>query len=223
MKYILIVLLSLSTCILTAQSIELSSLFTTSEINDYKNAFGYDLGFGEKRDNKNRFSFHFSHCIKNAHYDEIRIDKESNGPQFPSYYFSKINSKNQRFGVRLNVCHYVIEADNSALGFGSRFSYYWYFSDKQTETTYYHTLPIVSIHTSESQSHESAKNRIGLNLFTAFELKSIVDKNLNLFSKINIGLNTYGTFAKEDGGFDYPWLTKWLTLNLGVRYDFKSK
>jgi hypothetical protein len=221
MKNLLTILFVISFSSLTGQSFELSGLFTTTEINDFKNAFGYDLGYSLKNINQNRISFNFSHSIKNAYYDDIKVDKGSNGPQFPEYYFYQINSKNQRFGLHFNFCHYLIENDNSNLGIGSRLSYYFFVYNRKTELTHYRPYPDNFIQQTVSESVYNKKNQIGLDIFAEFEIKSVLVERLNLFSRINTGLITYGTFAHEDGGWDYPWLTKWLTINLGLRYDIK--
>jgi len=222
-KILLIILFAISYCSLAGQSFELSGLFTTTEINDFKNTFGYDLGYSLKNDNQNRISFHFSHCIKDASYDDIKVDESSNGPQFPEYYFSQINSNNQRFGFHFNFCHYLIENDNSNLGIGSSLSYYFFSYNRKTELTHYRPYPDNFLQQTESESVYNKKNRIGLNLFAEFEIKSVVVDRLNLFTRLNTGLITYGTIAHEMGGWDYPWLTKWLTINFGLRYDFKSE
>jgi hypothetical protein len=221
MKNLLTILFVISFSSLTGQSFELSGLFTTTEINDFKNAFGYDLGYSLKNINQNRISFNFSHSIKNAYYDDIKVDKGSNGPQFPEYYFYQINSKNQRFGLHFNFCHYLIENDKSRLGIGSRLSYYFFVYNRKTELTHYRPYPDNFIQQTVSESVYNKKNQIGLDIFAEFEIKSVLAERINLFSRINTGLITYGTFAHEDGGWDYPWLTKWLTINLGLRYDIK--
>jgi hypothetical protein len=221
MKNLLTILFVISFCSSKGQSFELSGLFTTTEINDFKNAFGYDLGYNLKIINQNRISFNFSHSIKNAYYDDIKVDKESNGPQFPEYYFYQIDSENQRFGLHFNFCHYFIENDNSNLGIGSRLSYYFFVYNRKTELTHYRPYPDNFIQQTVSESVYNKKNQIGLDIFAEFEIKSVLAERLNLFSRINTGLITYGTFAHEDGGWDYPWLTKWLTINLGLRYDIK--
>jgi len=208
---------------LSGQSFELSGLFTTTEINDFKNTLGYDLGYHFKKYNQNKISIHFSHCIKDASYDEIKVDKSSNGPLFPEYYFYQISSDNQRFGFHFNFCHSLIDNDFTMLGIGSKLSYYYFTFHKETELTHYRPFPDNFIQQTESESVFDRKNKIGLDIFIEFEVKSVVVKRLNLFSRINTGLITYGTFAYEYGGWDYPWLTKWLTINLGIRYDIKSE
>lgn len=223
MRKILTLLLAISYYSLTAQSFELSGLFTTTGINDFKNVLGYDLGYGLKKINQNRISFHFTHCIKEASYDKIYIDEESNGHQFPEYYFSKINSKNQRLGLHLNFSHYLIENDNLSFGIGSGLSYYYFFYDRKTKLTHYRPFPDNFFQQTESELVYNRKNRIGLDLYVEFEIKSVVFERINLFSKLNTGLITYGTFAHEMGGWDYSWLTNWLTINFGLRYDFKKE
>ncbi len=223
LKNLLTILFAISYCSLTGQSFELSGLFTTTEINDFKNAFGYDLGYGLKNHNQNRISFHFTHCLKDALYNDINVDKESNGPQFPEYYFYKINSKNQRLGLHINFCHNLIENDNSSLGIGSGLSYYYFFYDRKTELTHYRPYPDNFIRQTVSESTYNKNNRIGLDIFIEFEIKSVVVERISLFSRINAGLITYGTFAHEMGGWDYPWLTKWLTVNFGLRYNLKHE
>ena len=223
LRNLLTILFAISYCSLTGQSFELSGLFTTTEINDFKNTFGYDLGYNFKNFNKNRISINFSHCIKNASYDDIKVDESSHGPQFPEYYFYKVNSDNQRFGFHFSFYHSLIDNDFSKLGIGSKLSYYYFIFHKETELTYYRPFPDNFIQQTESKSIFDRKNKIGLDLFIEFEINSVVSERLNLFSRINTGLITYGTFAHEMGGWDYPWLTKWLTINLGLRYDFKHE
>jgi len=223
LRNLLTILFAISYCSLTGQSFELTGLFTTTEINDFKNAFGYDLGYNFKNYNQNRISINFSHCIKDASYDDIKVDESSNGPQFPEYYFYKVNSDNQRIGFHFNFCHYLMENDNSSLGIGSRLSYYYFFYDRKTELTHYRPYPDNFIRQTTTESVYNKNNRIGLDIFIEFEIKSVVVERLNLFSRINTGLITYGTVAHEMGGWDYPWLTKWLTINLGVRYDIKHE
>lgn len=217
------ILFAISYCFLTGQSIELSGLFTTTKINDFENTFGYDLGYNFKNINRNRISIHFSHCIKDASYDDIKIDESSNGSLFPEYYFYQINSDNQRIGFHFDICHSLIDNDFSMLGIGSSVSYYYFTFDRKTELIHYRPFPDNFFQQTESESIYNKKNRIGLDLFFEFEIKSVVVERLNLFSRLNTGLITYGTFAHEMGGWDYPWLTKWLTINLGLRYNIKKK
>lgn len=223
MKNLLTILFAISYFSLTGQSFELSGLFTTTEINDFKNTYGYNLGYSLENVNQNRISCHFTHCIKDASYDDIRVDESINGPQFPEYYFYQINSDNQRFGFHFNFCHYLIENDNSNLGIGTGLSYYFFSYDRKTELTHYRPYPDNFIQQSEFETTFNKKNKFGFDLFIDFEVKSVVLKKLNLFLRLNTGLITYGTFAHEMGGWDYPWLTKWLTINLGLRYDIKSE
>ncbi|MDD2635831.1 MAG: hypothetical protein PHW82_10065 [Bacteroidales bacterium] len=221
LKYFLCILIVVICCIAKGQSIEISGLFNTTEIDDFKNSFGYSLGFGLKNDKHKQISFLFSHCIKDAYYDDIRVDESSNGPQYPTYYFYKINSQNQLFGLHLNFCYYWIENEKSNLGIGSSLSYYYFHYNQKKELTYYRPFPESFITHSVSESVYNRKNRIGLNVFVEFGIKSIFIKNLNLFSRINMGLLTYGPFEKRLGVWDYPWLTKWMTINLGLKYNIK--
>lgn len=223
MKFILTLLLSINYYLLFGQSFELSGLFTTTEINDFKNTFGYTFGYNFKKINKNQISINFSHCINKTSYDEIIVDESSNGPLFPEYYFDKINSDNQRFGFHFVFCRSLIDNDFSKLGIGSNLSYYFFMFDKKTERTHYRPLPDNFIQQKELKSAYHKKNRIGLNLFVEFEIKSILNKKINIFSRINTELITFGTFAHEMGGINDPWLTKWLTVNLGLRYKLKSE
>lgn len=224
MKVLLTLLLSITYSLLYGQSFELSGLFTTTEINDFKNSFGYDFGYNFKKINKNQISINFSHCLNNASYDKIIVDESSNGPLFPEYYFDKINSDNQRFGFHFVFCRSLIDNDFSKLGMGSSLSCYFFMFDKKTERTHYRPLPDNFIQLTELKSSYHKENKIGLNLFVEFEIKSIVNKRINLFSRINTELITYGgTFARKMGGINDPWLTKWLTLNLGFRYKLKSE
>lgn len=223
MKNFFTIFLVISYCSLAGQSIELSGLFTTTEINDFKNSFGYDVGYNLKKIKQNRISLHVSHVIKNAAYDEIEIDKESNGPEFPEYYFYQMHSKNQRLGIHLNLCHYLIENNTINFGIGTQLSYYYFIYDKKTELIHYRPYPEYFFLTTVSESIINKRNRIGIDLFAEFEIKSAINKRLNLFSRINSGLITYGTFAHEMGGWDDPWLTKWFTLNAGIRYRIKHE
>lgn len=222
MKKLLTILFITSYCTLIGQSFELSGVFITTEINDFKNAFGYDLGYSFKNIHRNRMSIHFSHCFKDAFYDDIKVDKSTNGPLFPEYYFYQINSNNQRLGLLFNYEYCFIDNDFSMLGIGSSLSYYYFSFDKKTELTYYQPFPDNFIKQTKTESIYNRKNQIGLDLFLEFEIKSVVVKKLSLFSRLNAGLITYGTIAHEMGGWDDPWLTKWMTINFGLRYDLKS-
>lgn len=97
-----------------------------------------------------------------------------------------------------------------------------FFYDRKKELTHYRPNPDNFIRQTTSESTYSKNNRIGLDIFIEYEIKSVVFKRLNLFSRTNAGLITYGTFAHEMGGWDYPWLTNWLTINIGLRYEIKS-
>lgn len=223
LKNLLIILFALCFNSITGQSFEISGLFTTSELNDFKNTFGYDLGYNFKNNKRKQISIHLSHCIKNASYDETKIDKESNGPQYPEYYFYKINSQNQRLGLFCNFEYNLFDNDFSAFGIGSSLSYYFFTFDKKTELIYYRPFPDNFIQDTESESKYNKLNRIGVDLFIEFELKSVLVKKINIFSRLNAGLITYGTIALEKGGWDNPWLTKWFTINLGLSYDLNFR
>lgn len=57
MKNFLTILFAISYCFLAGQAFELSGFFTTTEINDFKNAFGYDASYVLKNTNKIKFLF----------------------------------------------------------------------------------------------------------------------------------------------------------------------
>lgn len=219
MKKVLIILLVVIYCPLFGQSFEKSALFTTTEIDDFKNTFGFNLGYNLKKHNNNQFSFHLSYAIKNAYYDDIKISKETYGSLYPEYYFNKISSLNQRVGAHFSYKRYLKDNDNSSFALGSSLSYYYFYYNKNTETTYYQPYPINFIKQYASESKYDKTNRVGLSLFAEFEIKSIVIDRLSLFSKINAEIITYGPFEHKMGGFNEPWITKWLTTSLGVRYD----
>ncbi|NLL29347.1 MAG: hypothetical protein GX259_11210, partial [Bacteroidales bacterium] len=126
MKKLLVILLIVSCSSLFGQSFEESALFTTTEIDDFKNTFGFNLGYNLKKHNKNQFSFNLSYALKNAYYDDIKISKETNGPLFPEYYFNKISSLNQRAGVHFSYKRYLKDNDNSSFALGSSLSYYYF-------------------------------------------------------------------------------------------------
>jgi len=116
----------------------------------------------------------------------------------------------------------LIENDNLFFGIGSGLSYYYFFYDRKTNLTHYRPFPDNFIQQAESESVYNKKNRIGLNFYVEFEIKSVVIEKLNLFSRLNTGLITYGTFAHQMGGFDSTWPTEWLTINFGLRYGLQK-
>jgi len=161
--------------------------------------------------------------MKHAIYDEIRKDEESNGPLFPEYYFNQFNSENIKYSLSLSFSKGLLSNESFLFFIGSSVSLNYFTFDKHCTTTHYRPYPDNFINISEFQSKYSKNNKIGLDLFAEFELKSFVAKKINVFSRINYGLMTYGTFARLDGGWNDPWLKSWLTINMGLKYYLKKE
>ncbi|MGM0650855.1 MAG: hypothetical protein ACQES1_10170 [Bacteroidota bacterium] len=221
MKYFFTILLVIGYCTITAQSIELSGLFTTNDNDDFKNAPGYGVGYNFKSFNNHRISIHLSHVIKNADYDKIRIDEFSMGPLYPVYYYDKIHSENQKLSFILSYGYTIFDNNKSMFLIGSNVSLNYFTFSQETFRTHYRPNPDNFINQRTFNSSFNKNNKIGLDLFYEFEIKSILIKRLNVFSRITTGIMTYGNFFQIDGGWYDPWLTKWLTLNLGLKYNFK--
>jgi len=223
LKYLLTILIAISSCLLKGQSFELSGLFTTHDRYDFKNSLGYDIGFNFKDFNKNRISIHFSHVENKIFYDDIKIDESSAGHQNPEYYFDRISADNQKLSFNVSYGRNAIKRENSKLIVGADLSINYFKFYKETSRTHYRPSPDNYIGQSEFSSSYNKSNKIGLDFYIEFENETVAIKGLGLFSRLNFGLITYGRFYQLDGGWRDPWLSKWLTINLGLRYDFKSK
>ena len=222
MKPILSAIFAIACYTLSAQSFELSGVFTTSGLNEFRNTFGTELGYNFGSKSNHYFSLQFSYCQKKAYYDDIWIDEESIGPLYPMYYFTEYTSKGKRFGIHFYYDYLLINNEKSALKIGTGLAYYNFYYYKEYELMHYRFWADTLIYQCSGSFYESKRNKIGVNLHLEFALKSVVFEKLDLFTRIKGEFISYGYWGGIEGVRSHPWLTEWVTVNLGVRYNFKS-
>lgn len=222
MKYLLTILITIIYSSALGQGFELSGDFTTNSNNDFKNTPGYKVGYNFNSKTSNRLSIMFLHSIKTANYDDIKIDVSTNGPLLPEYYFDRIQSNNQKISLEFNYSYRLINNQYSSLLIGSELSLNYFIIEKKTERVYYR--PFDSFIKEYSYNSKYYKNnRIGLGLVLEFEIKSVIFNHLNIFSRLNPEIINYGRFVQLDGGWCDPWITGWININLGIRYNLNKK
>ena len=90
-KLLMIVSFVFGAASLSGQSIELSGIISSANINEFKNASGFEAGFEYEFSPKSRVAISFSLISKNTDYDLVYDDSFMDYPP-DYYYFNRVNS-----------------------------------------------------------------------------------------------------------------------------------
>lgn len=190
----------------SSQQIDISGLYSSSTTQEFKNCWGYDLGYNHLI-NKNRFGISFRQYFYNTVYDDIHISTADGVSKFIEEYYPK----NRRIAINLIYSYKLIENEKSNLYFGGNadFNYYRLQGEKQRIENGY-----ISGGTFEFDNR--INNRLGFGILIEYEISEVISDRISTSIKINPEFTAYDEWG-IDGGYD-PWLIGWLNFSIGLKY-----
>jgi hypothetical protein len=195
----------------TAQEIEINGLFVSSTTKQFKNSFGYGLGFN-KTFNKNRFGVLCSYLCYKTYYDDIHSSTEDG----VSKYIKEYEPNNSRFKIELNYSYRLIMNPKSNFYLGSCINLN-YFNLKGE----YERIENVYISGGHFSYDNSVNNRFGMGLLMEYELKEFIGDRISSSIRIQPEITSFDEFGAV-GGYD-PWLIGWLNFYVSFKYKLNEE
>ena len=192
-----------------AQEIAVSSTFSHSSYNKYKNNIGYEIGYNQTINSKSRLGISYSQSFNNTNYNYI-FSSNVDGKD----YYREVDPKNQRFTFSVNYSFDILNSEKSNFSLGSKIGLNYFKINEY----------VVESPINVNESHEYNRNRwknnkIGIGLLLKYERKIFSDKISVFFSTVPemIFFSKFGLICSSD-----PAMFGVINFNLGFTYNLKN-
>ena len=189
------------------QEIEFGGVFANSSSKDFKNSFGYTLGYDQVVKLKNRLGFSFSQYFYNTAYDDIYHPEYA--PE--SLSIEEIVPQNKRYTIKANYAFNLVNNPKSKFYFGPEIGLNYFMIKEQRDR-----IANGTIEAGIFNSNYTINNRIGIGFLMEFQLDEVVAKNISTYLSINPEFTSFekmGTTGSPD-----PFFIGWLNFKFGIRY-----
>jgi len=203
---LIIIGLLLITIKVSGQQIDISGLYSSSTTKEFKNSWGYDLGYNQFI-NKNRFGISFRQYFYNNDYDDIYPSTEDG----VSKYIKEYNPHNRRIAINLTYSYCLIENEKSNLFLGVSIGLNYFKLNGS-----YTRIENGNISGGTFSYDYNKNNRIGFGFLIEYELKQIISDRISSSIKINPELTSFDQFGTM-GGYS-SWMIGWLNFSIGFKY-----
>ncbi|RLD75199.1 MAG: hypothetical protein DRJ10_15735 [Bacteroidetes bacterium] len=194
---------------LTAQEITVSSTFSHSSYNKYQNNIGYEIGYNQTINSKNRLGFSYSQSFNNTDYNYL-FSSDADGKD----YYREVDPANQRLTFSVDYTFDILNSKKSNFFIGPKIGLnYFKINESVVES------PINVNESYEYNSNYWENNKVGIGLLLKFQRK--------IFSgMISICLSTVPEiiFFSKPGlmGSSDPVMIGVINFNLGLTYNMKN-
>ncbi len=202
-------LILLNQMILIAQEITVSSTFSHSSYDKFQNNFGYEIGYNQFINSKNRLGFTFLQSFNNTDYNYIFMS-DADG----IVYYREVKPENQRTIISINYGFNILNKKKSNFYIGPELGLSYYkINEIGTERP-----------TNENDDYEYKRNywdtnRIGIGLLLEYDRKIISD-NIFVFFSAEPEIIFYSRFGLM--GSSDPTMIRFINFNLGLKIDLKN-
>ncbi len=194
---------------LTAQEITVSSAFSHSSYEKFQNNFGYEIGYNQTINSKNRLGFSFSQSFNNTDYN-YTFSSDADGKN----YYREVEPENQRLTFSVDYTFDILNSEKSNFFIGPKIGLNYF---KINEF-------VVENPTNETESYEYnnnywENNKIGIGLLLKYERKIFSDKIFVFLSTVPevIFFSKFGL----TGGSDHV-MVGVINFNLGLTFNLKN-
>lgn len=194
-----------------SQQIDISGLYSSSTTKEFKNNWGYDIGYNHFYRN-NRFGISFRQYFYNTEYDDIYSSTEDG----ISKYIKEYDPQNKRISVNFIYSYGVIENEKSNLFIGVSAGLNYYKLNGS-----YTRIENGSISGGDFTYDYYKNNRIGFGFLIEYELTQIISDRISTAIKVNPELTSFDEFGTV-GGYS-PWMISWLNFSIGLKYRLTDK
>ncbi len=196
----------LITAEVAGQQIYIDGLYGRSSAKEFKNSWGYDLGYNYFS-NKNRFGISFKQYFYYTNYDDFYFSRT-----YGEWCFDKYEPQNMRMGVNLTYSYKLLENKNSNLFLGASAGLnYYIFRGRYTR--------IVGSDIGEFRCFNERINRYGLGVLLEYELKHIIWDRVSMSAKINPEFTNFDRFLSMGGRY---WFIGWANFSVGLKYQLQK-
>ncbi len=195
------------------QEVELCSSLNTSNEQRFQNGYGIGVQYQQDISHNWKLGFGVHFNFKHAQFtDQPYIDAIPFPPSLEN-----VNSKSQRYSLRLNIQRLLMNTDFVSISLGPEISYN-YFRGKDNINLF---LGGSSNWTNYSQTNGLTKE-IGFGLISKVEVKNFINPQLSLCFTLRPEFTTDGIFAKG-GDPVFSGILSFLEFQIGLQYRLKKK
>jgi len=192
-----------------AQEITVSSTFHHSSYDKFQNNFGYEMGYNQFINSKNRIGFTFSHSFNNTDYN-YTFTSDADGTD----YYIEVKPKNNKMIFSLNYAFNILSNEKSNFYIGPKLGLaYFKVNEIGTER------PINENDAYDYKSNYWKSNKIGIGLLLEYDRKIISD-NVSVFFSTKPEIILYSKFGLL--GSSDPTVIGFINFNLGLKIDLKN-
>ena len=192
------------------QEFELNGFYSSSTIKEYKNNWGYGLGYNHFL-KKNRFGISYSSYSYNTKYDDIH----SSTVDGISKYILEYTPNNSRIAINLIYSNKLIDNEKSNLYLGCFVGLNYYKLHGE-----YSRIANGLINEGNFFYDYSINNCFGLGILIEYEIEDIISDKITTSMKISPELTGFEEFGTS-GGYA-PWVIGWLNFQIGIKYKLKD-
>lgn len=193
--------------ITTAQEIAVSSTFSNSSYNKFRNNIGYGIGYNQYINSKSRLGFAFSQSFNNTDYDFTFIS-DADGIE----YYRWVMPENRKLTFSISYGYNILKKSKSNLYIGPKLGLSYFKVDElgtQRRTN--------DVFEDVYYRNYWDNNKIGIGLLIEYDRKIISD-NISVFLSTEPEIIYYSRFGL-DGSSD-PTLIRLIDFNLGLKVNF---
>jgi hypothetical protein len=213
MKKIILLLASfifLNQTITIAQEIAVSSTFSNSSFNKFRNNIGYGIGYNQYINSNSRLGFAFSHSFNNTDYN-YTFKSDADGID----YYREVKPENRKFTFSVSYGYNILKKNKSTLYIGPKLGLSYFKVDELG--TQRRTNEVVE---NVYNRNYWDNNKIGIGLMIEYDRKIISD-NISVFLSAEPEMIKYSRFG-QDGSSD-PTLIGLIHFNLGLKINLTGK
>ena len=199
-----------------AQEIAVSSAFSHSSYNKFKNNIGYEIGYNQFIKLNSRLGFTFSHSFNNADYNYIFMsDADGIG------YYRDVKPNNQRMTFSINYSFNLLNKQQSKFYIGPKFGLN-YFNVRE----FVDERPVNDTENYQYNINYWETNKIGIGLLLEYE-RNIFSDNISVFFSTEPEVIVFSRFGLVGsrvpvmmvGGINFNLC---FNFNLGFKFNMKK-
>ncbi len=217
----LILLFTVLSNILNAQTIGLLGGFSATNNNDFKNILGYGIFYEQNLKTNNKIDILFWYVKKNIIYDDNYCSMDVYGPDYCDYYFNKVNAQNKIMSFKFGYAFNILNDEHISFFIEPEIGLNYFMLKKNIHTIYYNKMTN-NISEYNCNRNYNYNNRVFSGLSLEFDVKSFVFSKLDLFFRLNHEVSTYGKFELLMGARNTPWFISMVNVNTGLKYKISN-
>jgi hypothetical protein len=192
-----------------AQEIAVSSTFSHSSYNKFKNNFGYEIGYNQFIKLKSRLGFTFSQSFNNAEYNYI-----FNSPGDGIDYYRDVKPKNQKITISINYGFNILNKQQTKFYIGPKFGLNYFHIRENIDER-----PVNETESNQYNRNYWENNKIGIGLLLEYERK--VSDKISVFLSTVPEVIFFSKFGLKGSGDDT--IIGLISFNLGIKFNVKNQ